>query len=146
MRYHKATSFFLYVVGFVRFILSLRRKSIKYQFGQFTWTIMTNFLFVGQAYFAVTNVLHGLIWIILPHSLIICNDSMFLWKILQNQLWPTSVGLLLERNLFRNPLLLSPQIRLGKVQLEQLYLQYSNIFFKGSGHFCSIDCWSFVAI
>eukprot|EP01129_Flabellula_baltica_P000022 TRINITY_DN1001_c0_g2_i1.p1 TRINITY_DN1001_c0_g2~~TRINITY_DN1001_c0_g2_i1.p1 ORF type:complete len:410 (+),score=62.78 TRINITY_DN1001_c0_g2_i1:252-1481(+) len=76
VKYHKATSFALYVIGFVAFILSLRKERIKYQFGQVTWTMMTNFLFVGQAYFAVQNVLQGLIWIILPHSMIICNDIM----------------------------------------------------------------------
>jgi len=74
-RYHLAIAFFFYVIGFIAVILQLRGKVIKYQLGQLAWTLMTLLLLL-QSSFAITNLLKGIIWLILPSSLIIINDIM----------------------------------------------------------------------
>ncbi|PRP85613.1 CDP-diacylglycerol synthase [Planoprotostelium fungivorum] len=75
LRYHLAISFGLYVIGFIGFVLQLRGKVLKYQLGQLTWTLMTLLLLL-QSSTAITNITRGIIWFILPASLIICNDIM----------------------------------------------------------------------
>jgi phosphatidate cytidylyltransferase len=74
LRYHLAISFALYVIGFVGFIFTLKKPYYKYQFGQLTWTLMTLLLVVGQSHVIIQNVFRGLIWLVLPASLIVCND------------------------------------------------------------------------
>jgi len=68
--------FTLYVAGFVAFILSLRKESLRYQFSQLTWTFLTILLVVGQTHFSMQYLYDGLVWILLPHGLIIVNDIM----------------------------------------------------------------------
>lgn len=75
-RYHLVVSFALYVSGFLGFVLTLRKGSYKYQFGQLTWTLMTLLLVVGQSSLIINNIFSGLFWFLLPCSLIICNDIM----------------------------------------------------------------------
>lgn len=69
-------SFVLYVIGFCGFVFTLRRQTLKYQFGLITWTIMIILIVVVQSHFILKNIHEGLIWFLLPHSLIICNDIM----------------------------------------------------------------------
>jgi len=76
LRYHLAISFALYVIGFIAFIATLKKGLLKYQFGQFTWTLMTLLIVVGQSNFIIQNIFKGLFWFLLPCSLIICNDIM----------------------------------------------------------------------
>jgi phosphatidate cytidylyltransferase len=73
-RYHLGSSFVLYVIGFVTFILTLRKGYYKYQMTQMTWTLMTLMIIVVQSNFIVTNIFEGIIWFILPCSIIVCND------------------------------------------------------------------------
>eukprot|EP01122_Echinamoeba_exundans_P002311 TRINITY_DN1225_c0_g2_i1.p1 TRINITY_DN1225_c0_g2~~TRINITY_DN1225_c0_g2_i1.p1 ORF type:complete len:377 (+),score=71.02 TRINITY_DN1225_c0_g2_i1:63-1193(+) len=73
---HNWHSFVLYVVGFMGVVFSFRKQTVKYQIGQVTWTIMTILLVVIQPHFVTRNVYQGLIWLMLPHSMIICNDIM----------------------------------------------------------------------
>jgi phosphatidate cytidylyltransferase len=73
-KYHLGISFTLYVIGFVTFILTLRRGYYKYQITQMTWTLMTLMSIVVQSTFIVRNIFEGLIWFLLPCSIIICND------------------------------------------------------------------------
>jgi len=73
-RSHLAISFSFYVIGFIIFILTLKKGLYKYQFGQITWTLMTLLLVVGQSHFILQNIFKGLLWFLLPCSLIICND------------------------------------------------------------------------
>jgi phosphatidate cytidylyltransferase len=68
--------FFLYIAGFVAFILSLRKDSLRYQFSQLTWTLLTLLLIVGQTHFCMQYLFQGIIWILLPHGLSIVNDIM----------------------------------------------------------------------
>ncbi|KAF2076853.1 hypothetical protein CYY_001820 [Polysphondylium violaceum] len=74
VRYHLWHSFSLYCIGFVTFIFTLRKGLYRYQFSQFTWTLMTLMMVVVQSNFLISNIYQGLIWFILPVSIIVCND------------------------------------------------------------------------
>jgi len=73
-KYHMLISFVLYCIGFVTFILTLQKGLYKYQFGQFTWTIMTLLMVVVQSNFIIKNLFEGIIWVLLPIAIIVCND------------------------------------------------------------------------
>ncbi|KAI9315916.1 cytidylyltransferase family-domain-containing protein, partial [Dichotomocladium elegans] len=72
--HHRFISFVLYVIGFVFFVANLQKGLYKRQFAQFGWTHMALILIVVQSHFIVNNILEGLIWFVLPVSLVICND------------------------------------------------------------------------
>ncbi|KAL1926941.1 hypothetical protein VTP01DRAFT_5271 [Rhizomucor pusillus] len=72
--HHRFISFVLYVIGFVFFVANLRKGQYKRQFAQFGWTHMALILITVQSHFIVNNILEGLIWFVLPASLVICND------------------------------------------------------------------------
>jgi phosphatidate cytidylyltransferase len=72
--HHRFISFMMYMIGFVFFVYSLQKGHYKFQFTQFAWTHMALFLIVGQAHFVINNIFEGLIWFILPVSMVICND------------------------------------------------------------------------
>eukprot|EP01138_Halocafeteria_seosinensis_P006943 gb/GECG01007101.1/.p1 GENE.gb/GECG01007101.1/~~gb/GECG01007101.1/.p1 ORF type:complete len:363 (+),score=30.17 gb/GECG01007101.1/:1-1089(+) len=68
-------SFALYTLGFVGFVVSLRKKKLyRYQFSQFAYCHMALFMVVWQSTFLAVNVFQGMIWMVLPASLVICND------------------------------------------------------------------------
>ncbi|KAI8388405.1 cytidylyltransferase family-domain-containing protein [Radiomyces spectabilis] len=72
--HHRFISFVLYVIGFVFFVMNLKKGFYKRQFTQFGWMHMALILIVVQSHFIVNNILEGLIWFVLPASLVICND------------------------------------------------------------------------
>ncbi|KAJ3218795.1 hypothetical protein HDU67_004043 [Dinochytrium kinnereticum] len=72
--HHQFISFILYVIGFVAFVMNLQKGHYKFQFSQFAWTHMTLLLVVVQSQFIVKNIFEGLVWFIMPTSLVICND------------------------------------------------------------------------
>eukprot|EP01133_Synstelium_polycarpum_P005243 gene5243-6066_t len=74
VHFHMWHSFLLYCIGFVTFIFTLRKGVYRYQFSQFTWTLMTLLMVVVQSNFIISNIYQGLIWFILPVSIIVCND------------------------------------------------------------------------
>jgi len=74
-RYHVAVSFVIYIIGFILFILSLKKHTLKYQFKQLTWTLFTLLLVVVQSNFIIRNIFKGIFWFFLPAWLIIANDS-----------------------------------------------------------------------
>ncbi|OCH93762.1 hypothetical protein OBBRIDRAFT_789959 [Obba rivulosa] len=79
---HRIISFTLYTIGFVGFVLSLKRGYLKQQFGLFCWVHMTLLLIVVSSHFIVNNILEGLIWFWVPASLVICNDVFaYVWGI-----------------------------------------------------------------
>merc|ERR1711959_639165 len=43
---------------------------------QLTWTLVSCTLVVFQMKYAVNNIFYGLIWFLLPCSLVVCNDTM----------------------------------------------------------------------
>lgn len=48
----------------------------KFQFSHFCWIHMALLLIVIQSHFIINNLFEGLIWFVLPVSLVITNDSM----------------------------------------------------------------------
>ncbi|KAI9442477.1 cytidylyltransferase family-domain-containing protein [Lactarius indigo] len=71
---HRIISFTLYTIGFVGFVMSLKKGYLKQQFGLFCWVHMTLLLIVVSSHFIMNNILEGLIWFFVPASLVICND------------------------------------------------------------------------
>ncbi|CAN1340044.1 Phosphatidate cytidylyltransferase 2 [Linum perenne] len=74
VKYHMAICYFLYIAGFVWFILTLKKKMYKYQFGQYAWTHMILIVVFAQSAFTVANIFEGIFWFLLPASLIAVND------------------------------------------------------------------------
>ncbi|KAL0266428.1 UNVERIFIED_CONTAM: hypothetical protein PYX00_008964 [Menopon gallinae] len=72
--YHRFISFCLYIVGFVWFVLSLVKKYYMKQFSLFAWTHVALLIVVTQSYLIIQNIFQGLIWFIVPVSMIVCND------------------------------------------------------------------------
>ncbi|KAK1378337.1 Phosphatidate cytidylyltransferase [Heracleum sosnowskyi] len=73
-KYHMVTCYFLYIAGFMWFILTLKKKMYKYQFGQYAWTHMILIVVFTQSSFTVANIFEGIFWFLLPASLIVIND------------------------------------------------------------------------
>ncbi|KAL3812518.1 hypothetical protein ACJIZ3_013786 [Penstemon smallii] len=74
IKYHMVTCYFLYIAGFMWFILALKKKMYKYQFGQYAWTHMILIVVFTQSSFTVANIFEGIFWFLLPASLIVIND------------------------------------------------------------------------
>ncbi|KAL8609345.1 hypothetical protein ACOMHN_008139 [Nucella lapillus] len=74
--YHRFISFSLYIAGFVGFVFSLVKKHYLKQFTLFGYTHVVLLLVVAQSHLIVQNVLEGFIWVLVPVSMIICNDIM----------------------------------------------------------------------
>ncbi|XP_042446857.1 phosphatidate cytidylyltransferase 1-like [Zingiber officinale] len=74
IKYQMFICYFLYIAGFVWFILTLKKKTYKYQFSQYAWTHMILLMVFVQSAFAVANIFEGIFWFLLPASLIIIND------------------------------------------------------------------------
>jgi CDP-diglyceride synthetase len=74
LRHHAMSAFALYMAGFVAFVLSLRRGHYAYQFQQYAWTHMILLVVFLPSSFFVSNIFEGLVWFLLPSSLIIVND------------------------------------------------------------------------
>ncbi|KAI8986460.1 phosphatidate cytidylyltransferase [Pilobolus umbonatus] len=72
--HHRFISFMLYVLGFVFFVMNLKKGQYRSQMSQFGWTHMAILLIVIQAHFIVNNIIEGLIWFVLPAALVVCND------------------------------------------------------------------------
>ncbi|KAG9134283.1 hypothetical protein Leryth_020028 [Lithospermum erythrorhizon] len=62
IKYHMVTCYFLYIAGFMWFILSLKKKLYKYQFGQYAWTHMILIVVFTQSSFTVANIFEGIFW------------------------------------------------------------------------------------
>eukprot|EP00249_Psilotum_nudum_P017820 c26505_g1_i2 orf=513-1715(+) len=74
IKYHMLICYFMYIAGFVWFILTLRKGLYHYQFAQYAWTHMILFVVFTQSAFTVANIFEGIIWFLLPASLIAIND------------------------------------------------------------------------
>ncbi|XP_014873972.1 phosphatidate cytidylyltransferase 1-like, partial [Poecilia latipinna] len=75
-RYHRFISFTLYLAGFCMFVLSLVKKHYRLQFYMFAWTHVTLLIVVTQSHLVIQNLFEGMIWYIVPISIVICNDIM----------------------------------------------------------------------
>ncbi|KAG6897902.1 hypothetical protein C0992_009386 [Termitomyces sp. T32_za158] len=81
---HRMISFVLYTIGFMGFVMSLKKGYLKQQFGLFCWVHMSLLLIVvsRDSHFIVNNILEGMIWFWVPASLVICNDVFaYIWGI-----------------------------------------------------------------
>ncbi|CEF63909.1 Phosphatidate cytidylyltransferase [Strongyloides ratti] len=74
--YHRFVSFCFYCIGFIWFVLSLKKGYYLRQFSLFAWTHVALMLIVVQSYFIIENILQGIIWFLIPVSMIICCDVM----------------------------------------------------------------------
>lgn len=74
--YHRFISFSLYVGGLILFVFSLVKKHYLKQFTLFGWTHVTLLIIVTQSHLIMQNIFEGLIWFLVPVSMIICNDIM----------------------------------------------------------------------
>lgn len=72
--HHRFISFAGYCVGFVWFVLKLRKGHYRFQFTMFAVTHMSLLLIVTTSQFVVANIFEGMFWFILPISLVIVND------------------------------------------------------------------------
>ncbi|KAB7498713.1 Phosphatidate cytidylyltransferase, photoreceptor-specific [Armadillidium nasatum] len=74
--YHRFISFTMYIIGFVWFVLSLKKKYYMRQFSLFAWTHVALLIVVTQSYLIIINIFQGMIWFIVPVSMIVINDVM----------------------------------------------------------------------
>ncbi|KAJ4731704.1 Phosphatidate cytidylyltransferase, partial [Rhynchospora pubera] len=74
VKYQMFICYFLYIAGFMWFILTLKKKMYKYQFSQYAWTHMILLMVFAQSSFTVANIFEGIFWFLLPASLIVIND------------------------------------------------------------------------
>uniref|UniRef100_A0AAF5RTF2 Phosphatidate cytidylyltransferase n=1 Tax=Wuchereria bancrofti TaxID=6293 RepID=A0AAF5RTF2_WUCBA len=74
--HHRLISFALYCIGFVWFVLSLRKGYYLRQFSLFAWSHVTLLLIVSQSFLIIQNIFQGLIWFLVPVSMVICCDVM----------------------------------------------------------------------
>ncbi|KAL4563284.1 hypothetical protein LXL04_027324 [Taraxacum kok-saghyz] len=74
MKYQMVICYFLYITGFMWFILTLKAKMYKYQFSQYAWTHMILIVVFTQSSFTAANIFEGIFWFLLPASLIAIND------------------------------------------------------------------------
>lgn len=72
--HHKFISYCLYVLGFVGFVASLKKGSLKFQFAQLCVTHMTLLLIILQGHCIVGNIMHGMFWFVVPAGLVVIND------------------------------------------------------------------------
>ncbi|KAM8939361.1 phosphatidate cytidylyltransferase 1 [Pelodytes ibericus] len=76
VRYHRFISFALYLIGFCMFVISLVKKHYRLQFYMFGWTHVTLLITVTQSHLVIQNLFEGMIWFLVPVSIVICNDIM----------------------------------------------------------------------
>ncbi|KAJ6239241.1 phosphatidate cytidylyltransferase [Anaeramoeba flamelloides] len=80
--YHTFISYTLYIVCFILFVASLEKGHYKYQFKKLSWCLMALVLIVWQTNVMIRNLLDGLVWVLLPITLIFINDiAAYLWGI-----------------------------------------------------------------
>ncbi|SCP02838.1 cytidine diphosphate-diacylglycerol synthase, putative [Plasmodium malariae] len=75
LKYHSINMFILAFWGFVWFILSLRKFSMRYQFSQIGIILLTSLLVVTQSLMHIANIYSGLIWFFIPVSSVVVNDT-----------------------------------------------------------------------
>lgn len=74
LKHHRFLSFCVYFLGVVLFVVNLGKDYDREQFALLAWTHVSLLIIVSQSYMIVRNVFQGLIWLILPVSMVFCND------------------------------------------------------------------------
>ncbi|KAI0243859.1 phosphatidate cytidylyltransferase [Massospora cicadina] len=72
--HHYFKSFIAYCLGFVWFVMNLRKNHYRFQFTMFAVTHMALLLVVCTSNFIVKNIFKGMFWFLLPVSLVVVND------------------------------------------------------------------------
>ena len=67
-------TFVTYLIGFLMFVVSLRKGLIRSQFEHLTWVTVTLLFINVQSSLVVPNMLQGMFWFILPCSCVVVND------------------------------------------------------------------------
>ena len=62
INYHNFISFLLWILGFLLFVMALKKGFYRYQFRQFAWTHLAIFLVVAQCATIMINLYEGIIW------------------------------------------------------------------------------------
>ena len=73
-RYFTFTVYVGFIAGIIFFVLSLRKFTLRYQFHQLGWTLLTVLLIVMQSCAHVSNVYSGFVWFLASTTLVITND------------------------------------------------------------------------
>lgn len=71
---HKFITYLMYVTGFVGFVASLRKGTLKFQFAQLCITHMTLLLVILQGHCIISNIMQGMFWFVVPAGLVVIND------------------------------------------------------------------------
>eukprot|EP00928_Gymnodinium_smaydae_P013319 TRINITY_DN14869_c0_g3_i2.p1 TRINITY_DN14869_c0_g3~~TRINITY_DN14869_c0_g3_i2.p1 ORF type:complete len:439 (-),score=96.37 TRINITY_DN14869_c0_g3_i2:58-1374(-) len=74
LRLKSFVPFACYIAVFMGFVLSLKKGLYKYQIGNFVWTVGVLTLTVWQIQGTTNLIFAGLVWFILPCSLVVAND------------------------------------------------------------------------
>lgn len=74
LAYHSIIMFISAFFGFVWFILSLRKFSLKYQFSQIGIILLSSLFIVAQSLMHIANIYSGLIWFFVPVTSVVVND------------------------------------------------------------------------
>lgn len=93
-QYWPTLSFILYSGTLIVTISTLQREHIKFQINQLCWTTLVLLVTVGQLKGVMHNIFNGLIWFVLPCSLVFVNDIMAYVS-----------GMMWGRKLIRRPLI-----------------------------------------
>uniref|UniRef100_A0A8C9LVG7 Phosphatidate cytidylyltransferase n=1 Tax=Piliocolobus tephrosceles TaxID=591936 RepID=A0A8C9LVG7_9PRIM len=75
LKYHSINMFVLFIIGYIWFILSLRKYTLKYQFSQMGIILLTSLFVVTQYLMHIANIYSGLIWFFIPVSCVVINDT-----------------------------------------------------------------------
>ncbi|ORM41693.1 Phosphatidate cytidylyltransferase 2 [Babesia sp. Xinjiang] len=76
LSYHYLLLFISCFSGIIKFILSLEKGRSRQQFLRFAFIIMALLYVVIQSMMTIGNLYYGMIWVVLPHTMIVCNDVM----------------------------------------------------------------------
>lgn len=74
--YHRFISFCMHFIGFIFFVLTLKKGYYRRQFSLLAWTHVILLIIVSQAYLVVKSVFEGKIWFVISIATITCNDIM----------------------------------------------------------------------
>eukprot|EP01088_Endostelium_zonatum_P022267 TRINITY_DN940_c0_g1_i1.p1 TRINITY_DN940_c0_g1~~TRINITY_DN940_c0_g1_i1.p1 ORF type:complete len:420 (-),score=57.53 TRINITY_DN940_c0_g1_i1:67-1326(-) len=71
---HLAVSYGAYITLLLTYVLTLKNPYYALQYDRMCWTVLVHVLVFLQTRFLVNNILDGVIWFILPATLVITND------------------------------------------------------------------------
>lgn len=74
LKYHYLATFIFALMGIIKFILSIEKGKYKQHFLKLAFIIISLLYVVSQPLMIISNIYFGMIWLILPHCLIVLND------------------------------------------------------------------------